>query len=52
MPVCFCNLWFCLKALNAEQGYHIKVEGNAAGSIGADDRFTVFRVEPCVSSSG
>ncbi len=30
-----------------KQGWHVKLEVNAPGSIGADNKFKVFWVEPC-----
>jgi hypothetical protein len=35
-----------------QQGCHIKLEVNAEGSIGADNKFKVFWVQPCASSGG
>ncbi|MDP9220598.1 MAG: hypothetical protein M3P23_08675 [Actinomycetota bacterium] len=39
-------------AVNPQQGFHIKVEVNAPGSIGADKKSKVFWVQSCVSSGG
>ena len=39
-------------AANAQQGFHIKVEVDAPGSIGANNKFKVFWVQSCVSSGG
>jgi hypothetical protein len=35
-----------------QQGYHVKLEVDAPQSIGADNKFKVFWVEPCASSGG
>jgi hypothetical protein len=35
-----------------QQGYHVKLEVDAPFSIGADNKFKVFWVEPCASSGG
>ena len=39
-------------ALQAQQGYHIKVSVEVTGSKGSDDKFKVFWVQPCVGGSG